>query len=420
MNFNEKIRCLINRNRQAAQNASPRMKQALEEENVKLEKEISLHKHHPGAPADGAKYFVNAEPAARDIFAGLPVQDVKTNDPATMMDRVIRELTGMKSQALNFSATPGRVSFSDVGASPVQHGELAASYGADFLSRINVIPVTESSATVVRMGSRGPLASTNNGGIRRNPVDSTSRKPHQYHCRKVNLDAQISYDELDAWSHLDNYPELARAAVERQRNLDRLMIGFTGTHYAPVSDPALCPNREDCGVGWLEKYRQEAPERVMDGLSVAGRDEDNRIIAYGDYGTIDALVLDGWQSGISKQYRNGLVAICSMSTLFRKEFPFVNAVSPNQPNMEHLVNELLLKNPTLGNLPAVPVPFFPDNAVWVTSLSNIALYWQKGSIRKRAVNEPHFNRLAVYESWNEAYMVERYEAGCLIDGIDWR
>ncbi|HID2566470.1 TPA: P2 family phage major capsid protein, partial [Klebsiella pneumoniae] len=101
-------------------------------------------------------------------------------------------------------------------------------------------------------------------------------------------------------------------------------------------------------------------------------------------------------------------------------FPFVNAVSPNQPNMEHLVNELLLKNPTLGNLPAVPVPFFPDNAVWVTSLSNIALYWQKGSIRKRVVNEPHFNRLAVYESWNEAYMVERYEAGCLIDGIDWR
>ncbi|RRE43833.1 hypothetical protein EAO28_18935 [Klebsiella pneumoniae] len=74
-------------------------------------------------------------------------------------------------------------------------------------------------------------------------------------------------------------------------------------------------------VGWLEKYRQEAPQRVISGLSVAGRDESNKIIASGDYGTVDALVLDGWQSAIAEQYRNGLVSICSAETLFRKEWP---------------------------------------------------------------------------------------------------
>ncbi|RRE43834.1 hypothetical protein EAO28_18940 [Klebsiella pneumoniae] len=80
----------------------------------------------------------------------------------------------------------------------------------------------------------------------------------------------------------------------------------------------------------------------------------------------------------------------------------------------------MLKNPTIGGLPAVVVPFFPDDAVWVTPLSNISLYWQKNGVRKQAKDEPEYNRLAMYESRNDAYMVENYEAGCLIDGIDWR
>ncbi|MCP6048438.1 phage major capsid protein, P2 family, partial [Klebsiella pneumoniae] len=90
------------------------------------------------------------------------------------------------------------------------------------------------------------------------------------------------------------------------------------THYADPSDASAYPKRQDCGVGWLEKYRQEAPQRVISGLSVAGRDESNKIITSGDYGTIDALALDGWQSAIAEQYRNGLVSICSAETLFRK------------------------------------------------------------------------------------------------------
>jgi hypothetical protein len=114
-----------------------------------------------------------------------------------------------------------------------------------------------------------------------------------------------------------------------------------------------------------------------------------------------------------------LVSVCSMNTLFNKEYPLVNAVAPNQPNKELLVNQILLNNPTLGGLPAVPVPHFPDNAVLVTSLRNLSLYFLKGGGRTLAKNEPEFNRLAVYESWNEAYMVERYEAGCLIDEINW-
>ncbi|WP_172644765.1 P2 family phage major capsid protein [Pectobacterium brasiliense] len=339
---------------------------------------------------------------------------------ATVITRVVEALTGEKSGIINFASGAVSVNYSDVSPSPVQAGALAANYSAEFLNRINVLPVKAIEGESVMVGSGGPLAYVNNRGERRNPQAGATMTPHRYQCRKVNFDTFISHDDLDAWTHLENYPELAKAAVDQRRNLDRLLIGFNGTHYSSPSDPETYPERQDCGVGWLEKYRQEARKKVISGLSVAGRDEGGKIVSYGDYGTIDALVLDGWQSAIAPQYRMDLVAVCSLNTLYRKEYPYVNAVVPNQPNMELLVNQIMLNNPTLGNLPAMPVPFFPDNAVLVTSLRNLSLYWLEGSTRTLAKDEPEYNRLSVYESWNEAYMVERYEAGCLIDAIFWR
>nr|MBG6242941.1 phage capsid protein [Candidatus Symbiopectobacterium sp. Dall1.0] len=348
------------------------------------------------------------------------LSDEKPRAMATVITRVVEALTGEKSGTINFTSGAVSVNYSDVSPSPVQAGALAANYSAEFLNRINVLPVKAMEGESVMVGSGGPLAYVNNRGERRNPQAGAAMTPHRYQCRKVNFDTFMSHDDLDAWAHLENYPELAKAAVDQRRNLDRLLIGFNGTHYSSPSNPETYPGRQDCGVGWLEKYRQEAREKVISGLSVAGRDEGGRIVSYGDYGTIDALVLDGWQSAIAPQYRMDLVAVCSLNTLYRKEYPYVNAVVPHQPNMELLVNQIMLNNPMLGNLPAVSVPFFPDNAVLVTSLRNLSLYWLEGSARTLAKDEPEYNRLSVYESWNEAYMVERYEAGCLIDGIVWK
>ncbi|EEL9685942.1 P2 family phage major capsid protein, partial [Salmonella enterica] len=97
-----------------------------------------------------------------------------------------------------------------------------------------------------------------------------------------------------------------------------------------------------------------------------------------------------------------------------------NNLDTSRMNAEILVNEKIIKNPMLGNLPAVTAPFFPEDAVLITSLKNLSLYWQEGSIRKLIKDEPHYDRLAFYESWNEDYIIENYEAGCLIDGIIWK
>lgn len=430
MDFAARIRALIQRNKQFASGASPKDKILIEQENKKLEAE--LHGRHDGGNS-GQRFSAGegGNSSDPDIFLPGPsgnnealpqpvmLAGEKPRAMATVVTRVIEALTNEESGSIDLTSGFVSINHSNTNPSPVQSGALAANYSAEFLTRINVTPVKDAEGESVMVGSGGSLAYVSNGSTRRNPQTGAALKPHRYQCQKVNFDTCISYDELDAWAHLENYPELAKAAVDQQRNLDRLLIGFNGTHYAYLSSPEKYPKRQDCGVGWLEKYRQEAPERVISGLSVAGRNEDGRIISHGDYGTVDALVMDGWQSAITQQYRMDLVSVCSMNTLFNKEYPLVNAVAPNQPNKEMLVNQILLNNPMLGGLPAVPVPHFPDNAVLVTSLRNLSLYFLKGGGRTLAKNEPEFNRLAVYESWNEAYMVERYEAGCLIDCISW-
>ncbi|EIY9657447.1 P2 family phage major capsid protein, partial [Escherichia coli] len=237
-----------------------------------------------------------------------------------------------------------------------------------------------------------------------------------YRCEQVNFDFALSYDNVDAHASANGLEGSARAAFERRKWLDLIQIGFNGTHYAAESDPETYTGRDDCGVGWLQKFRNEAAGRVISGLSVSSPKSNTR----GTHHTIDALVLDAWQSMIDEQWQEGIVAVCSHNTLVRKQWPLINRLDPSQMNQEILLNEEIIKNPVLGNLPAVTVPFFPDNAVLITPLANLCLYWQRGSVRGLVKNEPQYNRLAFYESCNLDWVVGQYEAGCLLDGIDWK
>lgn len=75
------------------------------------------------------------------------------------------------------------------------------------------------------------------------------------------------------------------------------------------------------------------------------------------------LTLLSWMAGSLQLRRNTATAW----------YPYVRHLSPDRPNYERLVNDIMLKNPTIGGLPAVVVPFFPDDAVWVTLLNNVSL-----------------------------------------------
>ena len=63
------------------------------------------------------------------------------------------------------------------------------------------------------------------------------------------------------------------------------------------------------------------------------------------------------------------------------------------------------------------LPFFPDGSMFITSWENLSIYWQEGAHRRRIVEEPEYNRVSTYSSSNDAYVVEDYGFGCLIEGI---
>ncbi|WP_142777880.1 P2 family phage major capsid protein, partial [Klebsiella pneumoniae] len=95
---------------------------------------------------------------------------------------------------------------------------------------------------------------------------------------------------------------------------------------------------QDCGVGWLQKIRNEAPQRIMPGITLTSRDENNAVIASGTYGNIDAAVLDARHSLMDPWFRRapGLVTVLSSDLLLKVNLPKVNALSQTNPNTELL------------------------------------------------------------------------------------
>ena len=54
----------------------------------------------------------------------------------------------------------------------------------------------------------------------------------------------------------------------------------------------------------------------------------------------------------------------------------------------------------------------------ITSLENLSLYWQKGGRRRYLQENPSKNRIENFESSNDAYVVEDYGFGCLVENIE--
>ena len=107
--------------------------------------------------------------------------------------------------------------------------------------------------------------------------------------------------------------------------------------------------------------------------------------------------------------------ITSNELLADKYFPTIN--QSLQPT-EAMAADMLISQKRIGNLPAVTVPFFPKGSMMITTLANLSLYWQEGGRRRHVREEPDYDQVANYESSNDAYVVEVYEAGCLIENIE--
>jgi P2 family phage major capsid protein len=318
----------------------------------------------------------------------------------------VAELSGVASAAEKFAVAP----------SVQQKLENRIQLSSDFLSRINVIGVPEQQGEKLGLGTTGTIASTTDTTAKdRVPTDPTDLTGNQYHCQQINFDTALRYAKLDSWAKFPDFQPRIRDAIVKQQARDRIMIGFNGLDRAATSNRAANPKLQDVGKGWLQKYREEAPQRVMNKGANVGEIRVGTA-AGADYKNLDALVMDGVNNLVDEVYADDpeLVVICGRSLLADKYFPLVNK---DQDNSEKLAADMVISQKRIGGLQAVQVPFFPANALLITRLDNLSIYYQDGGRRRAMIDNPKRDQVENYESSNDDYVVEDYRAGCLIENI---
>lgn len=287
-----------------------------------------------------------------------------------------------------------------------------------FLKAINVAPVDELKGDKLGLGIAGPIASrTNTATTDRSPIDPSTIDSDGYECKKTDSDTFITYAKLDMWAKFADFQTRIRNQIVQRQALDRIMVGFNGTSAAAATNRATYPLGQDVNIGWLAKYRaNNAGARVLSSGKVANKVR----IGTGaniDYANINALVKDATHGLMPSWARNdtALVAILGEDLEHDTFFPLINSdLVPTETNAA----DLIISAKRVGGKRAVTVPFFPPNAMLITRLDNLSIYEQSGKRRRTVVDNAKRDRIETYESSNDAYVVEDYDYGCLIENIE--
>lgn len=294
---------------------------------------------------------------------------------------------------------------------------------SDFLKKINIISVDEQEGEKLGLVISGPVAgrTDTSGDGERKTSDPSNLEKHKYRCEKTNSDTHLTYAKLDAWAKFPDFQTRIRDAILKQQGLDRIMIGWNGTSVAETTNKTTNPLLQDVNKGWLQHIRENASGRV---LSEGEIEEDKIYVGEGtlgtevDYASLDALVydalelLDPWAKDDPE-----LVVIVGSGLIHDKYFPIISQAGSTATEVVAR-DQILRSAKQLGGKPAITVPFFPADAILITKLSNLSIYWQEGTRRRHVVENPKRDRIENYESWNEAYVVEDYGFTALIENIE--
>lgn len=292
---------------------------------------------------------------------------------------------------------------------------------AAFLSMINIVPVDEQSGQVIGLGVGSTIAGTTDTTKEdRVPTDPSTLTDIEYKCEQTNFDTALKYQKLDLWAKFQDFQLRIRNAIIRRQALDRIMIGFNGVTRAKKSNREVNKLLQDVNIGWLQKVRNDAPEHVVSDV----KDENGAVISKtirvgfgGDFFNLDALVMSAVDDLIDEEYQDDteIVVICGRKLLSDKYFPLVNK---DQENSEKLAADMIISQKRIGGLQAVRAPYFPENALFVTRLDNLSIYWQNETRRRHIIDNPKRDQIENYESVNEAYVVEDYRGVALIENIE--
>ncbi|MBJ9724534.1 MULTISPECIES: phage major capsid protein, P2 family [Acinetobacter calcoaceticus/baumannii complex] len=292
----------------------------------------------------------------------------------------------------------------------------AVQQSSEFLKKINIQPVVDLEGEAIGLNQASTIAGRTNtkGGTPRKPVDPTGLESNTYKCVKTDFDVALRYEKMDAWARFPDFYAKWKAFVERAIALDMIMIGWNGKSVAVTTDRNANPLLQDVNIGWLEKIRTVAPAHHMKEV-VAG---SGKVVVgpTGDYKNLDAVVTDVVNNLISEIHQDDtdLVVICGRQLLNDKNFPLVNN---SKDNTDTLAGQILLSQKQIGGLPAVRVPFFPEDAFLVTSFDNLSIYFQENGKRRQVTDNSSMDQVEEYQSSNDAYVVETYDKVAFVENI---
>ena len=286
---------------------------------------------------------------------------------------------------------------------------------ADFLERINVVPVSEIKGEKVFIGVNGPVTGrTNTKTTDREAKDASALENTLYELADTQSDVGLPYAKIDAWAKFPDFKDRYSAAVQKRIAQDRIVIGFHGISAAIQTDLAANPKLQDVNKGWLQQLREQAPQQVLKEGAVVDK---VTLGAGGDYANLDALVHDTKQMVDEILREDGdLVAIIGSDLLAADKAKLYTKQGDTPTEKERIENAQVIA--TYGGLPAFSVPNFPVNAVLVTSWDNLSIYFQDTSWRKQTVDNPKRSRVEDYNSRNEGYVIEQLEKIALTENVE--
>ena len=280
---------------------------------------------------------------------------------------------------------------------------------ADFLSKVNIVGVTEQKGQKLGLGIGSPIASrTDTNNKERETAYVGSLTPDEYDCKQTNFDTHIGYRTLDMWAGLPAFDSLYRKGTIKRMALDRIMVGWNGTNAAIETDRTNNPLLQDVNIGWLEKVRRNSPKNFMGYDSQGNVSSDEFTIGDGGkYNTLDALVFNAMSDLLDPWYQGGddLVLIIGRELWVNHGLTLYN---DNRAATERNALQTWFANEAIAGLPTVTVPFFPARGLVITSYDNLSIYYQAGAVRRAIIDNPKRDRVEEYLSSNDAYVVEDY------------
>lgn len=267
---------------------------------------------------------------------------------------------------------------------------------SDFLAKINIFQVTDIKGKKLLGALEKGVTGRKKSGRH---LATLEHKQADYELFETDSGVLIPWAMLDQFARFGG--ELAKRYaeyVQTQIALDQLQIGFNGTSVAENTSKA---DLSDVNKGWLQLLKEQRPENVYKG-------QGNKIGLYStdaEFKSLDELALELKQGlDLRHQNRTDLVFLVG-ADLANAEARYITRAGKLTPTERAALGSHNLTG-SFGGMPAITPPNFPAKGAVVTSLSNLSIYTQSASVRRKIKDDD--DKKGVVDSYyrNEGYVVE--------------